>query len=210
MKVFKYAGKVWKYTYFKINYRISWIITYLKFHINGVEFFSDYKTGGVPVINVNMNGKFKIGKGLVLHNGKYFNMIGRPQPCYFIIGENAELEINNHVGISSTGIVCWNKICIGSNVKIGGGVVIYDTDFHSLLSEERNSIPEVTSNIKTRPIVIQDNVFIGAHSIILKGVTIGMNSIIGAGSVVSKSIPPNEIWAGNPAVFIRSLDEDKR
>lgn len=53
--------------------------------------------------------------------------------------------------------------------------------------------------------VIEDNVFIGARCIILKGVTIGENSIVGAGSVVTKSIPANEIWAGNPAKFIRKI-----
>ena len=55
------------------------------------------------------------------------------------------------------------------------------------------------------PVVIGGNVFIGARCIILKGVTIGENSIIGAGSVVTKSIPANEIWAGNPAKFIRKI-----
>ena len=54
--------------------------------------------------------------------------------------------------------------------------------------------------------IIEDNVFIGAHSTILKGVTIGQNSIIGACSVVTKNIPPNEIWAGNPAKFIKKLE----
>ena len=53
--------------------------------------------------------------------------------------------------------------------------------------------------------MIKDNAFIGAHSIILKGVTIGENSIIGAGSVVTKSVPDNQIWAGNPARFIRNI-----
>lgn len=55
------------------------------------------------------------------------------------------------------------------------------------------------------PVVIEDNVFIGARSIILKGVTIGENSIVGAGSVVTRSIPSNQIWGGNPAKFIRNL-----
>jgi acetyltransferase-like isoleucine patch superfamily enzyme len=55
-------------------------------------------------------------------------------------------------------------------------------------------------------VIIEDNVFIGAHSTILKGVTIGKNSVIGACSVVTKNIPPNEIWAGNPAKFIKFLD----
>lgn len=58
----------------------------------------------------------------------------------------------------------------------------------------------------TSPVVIKDGVFIGAHCIILKGVTIGEKSIIGAGSVVTKSIPDGEIWAGNPAKFIRRIE----
>jgi len=56
-----------------------------------------------------------------------------------------------------------------------------------------------------KPVIIEDNVFIGAHSLILKGVIIGENSIIGAGSVVTKSIPANQIWGGNPSKFIRNL-----
>ena len=55
--------------------------------------------------------------------------------------------------------------------------------------------------------IIEDNVFIGAHSTILKGVRISKNSIVGACSVVSKNIPPNEIWAGNPIKFIKKIDE---
>lgn len=60
-------------------------------------------------------------------------------------------------------------------------------------------------NRAEKPVLIKDNAFIGAHSIILKGVTIGENSIIGAGSVVTKSVPDNQIWAGNPAKFIRNI-----
>jgi acetyltransferase-like isoleucine patch superfamily enzyme len=60
-------------------------------------------------------------------------------------------------------------------------------------------------NAQSAPVKIEDNVFIGAHSTILKGVTIGENSIVGACSVVVKSIPANEIWAGNPAKLIRKV-----
>ncbi|KAB6168334.1 acyltransferase, partial [Bacteroides xylanisolvens] len=60
-------------------------------------------------------------------------------------------------------------------------------------------------NIDHAPIVIEDDVFIGAHCIISKGVTIGARSIVAAGSVVVKSIPPDEVWGGNPARFIKKL-----
>ena len=70
--------------------------------------------------------------------------------------------------------------------------------------KERTSVPE--TGILTRPVVIRDGAFIGAHSIILKGVTVGEKSVVGAGSVVTRSIPDGEIWAGNPARFIRKLD----
>ena len=61
------------------------------------------------------------------------------------------------------------------------------------------------TDIRTKPVHIGENVFIGGHCVILKGVTIGDGAVIGAGSVVTKSIPAGEIWAGNPAKFIRKV-----
>ena len=62
-------------------------------------------------------------------------------------------------------------------------------------------------NVKTAPILIKEGVFIGAHAIILKGVTIGRHSVIGAGAVVTKDVPDNEVWAGNPAKFVKKLSD---
>lgn len=79
---------------------------------------------------------------------------------------------------------------------------IYDTDFNPLYPEQGIG----TSNHgKTQPVLLKENVFIGAHTIILKGVTVGRNSVVGAGSVVTKSIPDNEIWGGAPARYIKKL-----
>jgi acetyltransferase-like isoleucine patch superfamily enzyme len=109
------------------------------------------------------------------------------------------------LGISQAAIICHLSIQIGNNVKIGGGARIYDTDFHAIDPKLRlNPITDFANKVKI-PVVIEDNVFIGAHSTILKGVTIGQNSIIGACSVVTKNVPLNEIWAGNPAKFIRNV-----
>lgn len=82
--------------------------------------------------------------------------------------------------------------------------MIYDTEFHSLDPLSQTSKEDFQYR-KKAPVIIKDNAFIGAFSIILKGVIIGENSIIGAGSIVTHSVPDNQIWAGNPAKFIRDI-----
>lgn len=161
-----------------------------------------YKTYGFPFLRVGKHSKFIIGSDFRMNNGLYYNTIGYPQPCAFVVSDNGCLKIGNKVGMSQTTIVCHDKIVIGDNVKIGGGVKIYDSDFHSLdpIKRQNRQLDELDK--KTAPVFIKDNVFVGAGTLILKGVTIGQNAIVGAGSVVTKSIPNNEIWAGNPAKFI--------
>lgn len=85
------------------------------------------------------------------------------------------------------------------------GVKVYDTDFHSLDYTKRRTSREDQKNKKMKKVTIEHDAFIGAGCMILKGVTIGACSIVGAGSVVTKSIPANQVWAGNPAKFIRNL-----
>ena len=160
---------------------------------------------GLPVFRLlGRNAKLVIGNGCRFNDGNKNNFIGRDRQCLFTVGDSALIKIGDNVGMSSTAIVARDRIIIGNNVRIGGNVVIYDTDFHSLNLEER--LARVDCGIKTAPVIIEDNVFIGAHSTILKGVTIGVNSVIGACSVVTKDVPANQIWAGNPARFIRALD----
>ncbi|MBE9599524.1 acyltransferase [Pedobacter sp. MC2016-24] len=150
-------------------------------------------------------GKCSIGSDLKMNNYLLGNPIGRPQACVFFVDNHAVLEIGTNLGISSAAIIAHLHISIGDNVKLGGGVCIYDTDFHSL--DKANRIDPLLDKKFTKrlPVVINNNAFIGAHSTILKGVTIGENSIIGACSVVTKSVPPNEVWGGNPAKFIKKL-----
>ncbi|GAA4333103.1 hypothetical protein GCM10023149_39670 [Mucilaginibacter gynuensis] len=192
-----------RFLYYKLSRGYSWLISCFKFYLNGVDFQRDFVGYGIPILDINMKGKFSIGKKFWFNGGKYHAMGGRQQQCYFVVAAGGELTIGNNVGVTSVAIICHNNISIGDNVKIGINTVIYDTDFHSLYADMRNSIPERLDGVKTKPVVIKEGAFIGGHTTILKGVTIGKNSIVGAGSVVFQSIPDEQIWAGNPAVYIR-------
>ncbi|HEV2482264.1 MAG TPA: acyltransferase [Puia sp.] len=191
----------------KIGRRGAWAFltthyTRLMFRAGGVTMGKPFLSNGVPELEMSLSGSLTIGRDLQLQNGHHYNMIGRQQKCYFVIGKGAVITIGDHVGLSGTAIVCHERVSIGNQVRIGMNCVIYDTDFHDLDYRRRALVPEDYSRVVTRPVTIGNDVFIGAHSTILKGVTIGDKAIIGAGSVVAKSVPPGEIWAGNPARFI--------
>ena len=179
-------------------------LTYIIFYANGIQ-FSTFKSHGIPKINVGIGGKCSIQSGFKMNNRESSNPIGRFHACSLIVGKEGELLIGKNVGMSATAVVCHDKIVIGNNVNIGGNVAIYDTDFHSLNPNDRLNREEDIKQTKTKPIKIGNNVFIGAHSTILKGVSIGDNAVIGACSLVSKDIPSNEVWAGNPAKFIKLI-----
>jgi len=187
-----------------VRLAINRIVTFLSFYCNGVQ-FSKFLSNGIPYVMVALGGSFNVGTGFKMNNGLLGNPIEQLQKCLIFLDKGAAIIIGENAGVSSTAIVAHKKICIGNNVKIGGGVCIYDTDFHSLNSSRRiHSIDDRKDKI-CNPVVVNNNAFIGAHSTILKGVIIGENSIVGACSVVTKDIPSNEIWAGNPAKFIRRL-----
>lgn len=139
----------------------------------------------------------------MIKSGKNKNPIVAGHITKFIVMYGGLLEIGNNVGDTNSTIYCTNKIKIGSNVLIGGNCKIWDTDFHSLNPDIR--VYGDDNQIKSGPIIIGDNVFIGGETIILKNVVLGDNSVIGAGSIVTKNIPANEIWAGNPAKFIKKI-----
>lgn len=190
----------------KILQPIDRFMNYIIFYVNGVQ-FSSFKNHGWLRINVGRGGKCVIGENFRSNNREMSNPIGRFNRCSIIVGNNGTLVIGKNVGMSSAAIVCNHHIEIGDNVNLGGNVVIYDTDFHSLNAESRLDSKTDSPETKTASVKIGSSAFIGGHSTILKGVEIGENSIVGACSVVTKNIPGNEIWAGNPARKIRSLNQ---
>jgi acetyltransferase-like isoleucine patch superfamily enzyme len=102
------------------------------------------------------------------------------------------ITIGDNSGFSGVSIGAATEIRIGNNVLCGANSVITDFDWHL---DRRNSRPA--------PVIINDNVWIGLNTTILKGVTIGENSMIGANSLVVKDIPPNVIAGGNPCKVLK-------
>lgn len=125
--------------------------------------------------------------------------------CCYIEARNSSAKIsfgngtwinNNFVAISDH-----KSITIGNNVLIGTSVEIYDSSFHGLEPDRRGFNPPNQSS----PVVVEDNVLIGSNVKILKGVTIGRDSVIANGSIVTKSIPPGVVAGGNPAKVLKQL-----
>ncbi|MDR7127775.1 acetyltransferase-like isoleucine patch superfamily enzyme [Algoriphagus sp. 4150] len=158
---------------------------------------------GFPLIQKHRSSSIVIGKDLILCSISRKNSIGVFQKVIIkALLPNSCITIGDNVGISGA-TISGSNIKIGNNVLIGSGVLITDSDSHSILPSKRHD----SSYIVSKPIIIEDDVFIGARSIVMKGVTIGGGSVIGAGSVVTKSIPAMHIAAGNPATIIKRIED---
>lgn len=147
-----------------------------------------------------------IGDGVVINSDEKYNPTSGFSHSHLLCNEVGVIRIGDSCGISSVCITSYSEggVTIGNNVTIGSGVCIWDTDFHPIKAIDR--INQIDERTISKAVVIQDGVFIGARTLVLKGVTIGENSVVGAGSVVTRNIPPNEIWAGNPANFVKKLE----
>lgn len=153
---------------------------------------------GFPFIVKKKNATIEIGKQCRFMSWKEGNLIGLNHRCMLSASTSgAILRIGGGCSFSGVSIWCFEKIEIGNHVRVGANVLIMDGDAHQ---------DDLRAG-KNAPICIEDNVWIGGGVIILKGVTIGRNSIVGAGSVVTKDIPNNVVAAGNPCKAIRELDE---
>lgn len=140
-------------------------------------------------LSINGGGQITCGNDLLIRCDEI-------NPVKIHVAPDAILTMGNQVFLNNgTNISCSNNIQIGTHVDIADECLIMDNDFHGVGEKETQSAP----------IIIEDDVWLASRVIILKGVRIGKGSIVGAGSVVTKSIPPNSFVAGNPAKVIRSL-----
>jgi acetyltransferase-like isoleucine patch superfamily enzyme len=136
--------------------------------------------------------------------------------CSFSIGAKGRCSVGDFTLLNGALVMAEERIEIGSHCLISWNVGIADSDFHPLAPAQRIIDAQAIApffkdrpprpEIRTAPVIISDNVWIGMNAVILKGVTIGENSVVAAGAVVTKSVPANVVVAGNPAVITKQLD----
>ncbi len=189
--MYKYLSDILNHFFNKLFLKIFGVTYGANLEINGRIF-------------IRNKGKISLGNDVKINSGMNFNPIGCETTTRLIAYQGGEIKIGDNVGISNSIFISRSQIQIEDNVLIGNGCKFWDTDFHSLNIIDRYSNDE--TDIRSSPIRIKKNAFIGGCAILLKGVTIGENSIIGAGSVVTKNVPNNQIWAGNPAKFIKNIN----
>ncbi len=147
--------------------------------------------------------------GRNIHVGKYAQIICSSDNCVRFTTwpskqADAEIVIGDYALISpGTRISAAQSIRIGDNCMIAANAYISDSDWHGIYNRIRPFRC-------TKPVVLANNVWLGERVIVNKGVTIGENSVIGAGSVVTKNIPANSIAAGNPARVIKTINPKRR
>jgi acetyltransferase-like isoleucine patch superfamily enzyme len=149
---------------------------------------------------VNFHSELNVG--LEAGSNNYFYQTS------FAVEEQGFLKIGSNCNFSSASIVVSKSVSIGDNVVICGGVTIVDSNFHPIHPEERlKDVKALAPSgnrtnrpaIESKPISIKDGAWIGLNATIMSGVTVGENAIVEAGSVVTKSVLPNQMVAGNPA-----------
>jgi acetyltransferase-like isoleucine patch superfamily enzyme len=173
----------------------------------------------------------KFGEGFYCESAQIFRMLRSKKPnavvigdhvscyagCSFAIGENGRCTVGNFTLLNGALIMAEENIEIGSHCLVSWNVGIADSDFHPLEPAQRlvdaKALAPYFKNrparpkLRTAPVRIGDNVWIGMNAVILKGVTIGENSVVAAGAVVTKSVEPNTVVGGNPAIVVKKFKQ---
>jgi acetyltransferase-like isoleucine patch superfamily enzyme len=175
--------------------KFYWLLTRAYLRMRGAEVGRGVKCNGFPYVQIRKGGRLVLGDDVQINSDRWANAHVVGGSTNLFVAEGAELRIGARSGFSGTRIVAMKSIVIGEDCKIGGGCLICDSDMHE--------IPLLSGrSTKTIPILIGDRVFIGAQSILLKGVEIGDSAVIGAGAVVTKPIPAESTAVGNPASIL--------
>lgn len=160
---------------------------------------SPFNVWGRIHFNIYGSGSIIIGKNLHAVSAPKRSFMALFTPCRLTIINKAQIVIGEHVDLNGTTITAMGKVSIGNYTMIGPNTIIVDHDGHAAWPPRERW----TNNGPVSEVVIENDVWIGMNCIILKGVRIGTGSIIAAGSIVTKDVEPNSLYAGNPAKKIK-------
>jgi acetyltransferase-like isoleucine patch superfamily enzyme len=181
--------------------RMSSNLPKLWLKINKVTYGKKLHLGGWPVIFRFPSAQITIGDRCTINSNFLSNLLGLYQRTIIVARGEGQIRIGNHVGISGSTIYARQQIEIGDDTVIGANCKIMDNDFHPLDAEDRRN--DRYDLLTCKPVIIGNDVFVGCNCIILKGTSLGDRCVVGAGSVVHGTFPPDSVIAGNPARVIR-------
>ncbi len=175
----------------------------------GVEFGPDLTICSAPIIRRKADARIKLGADVTIYNSLTENPAGIIHPTVLAADRpGAVLTIGNGARLSGNILYAWKKIEIGARVFLGADAAVYDTDFHPLDPNLRNQ--NDLASVGTAPVCIEDDVWLGARAMVLKGAHIGQGAVIAAGAVVTGEIPPYAIAAGMPARVAGEIKRETR
>jgi acetyltransferase-like isoleucine patch superfamily enzyme len=152
---------------------------------------------GLPRFRRHPGSRITIGSGCKFNSSHDSNLIGVNRPCIIsTLTEGARIQIGPNCGFSGTVIGCASRIVFAENVRCGANTLITDTDWHM---DDPRTGPDA-------PVMIGKGVWLGINVTVLKGVTIGENTLVAAGSVVNRSLPANVVAGGMPAKVLKQID----
>ena len=177
----------------------------------GIQIGQHSQFVGLPKIRRSPGSAIRIGSFCKFISLFSANSHGVDRPCFLAaVAPGSRIELGDYCGLSGTVITASKSIVLGKRVQCGANTLITDSDAHSLdAAVRRQEIEGVLSvasqSAAARPVTIHDDVWLGVNVTVLKGVEIGARTVVGAGSVVTKSLPADCIAAGVPARIIRNL-----
>ena len=195
--------KIWNELWRWLAYpKVRWA-----FARSGIPWGEGWRLYGVPIIQKYRHSSMRFGPGLQLRSSVRSNPLGPNHPVILAtLQEKARLEVGANFSITGGTLAATESIAIGNNVTVGVNSMIFDSDFHPLVPDQRRLS---SAGGRSAAVLIEDDVFIGLNCLVLKGVTIGRGSVIGAASVVTKDVPAGVIVAGNPARVVRELNPER-
>lgn len=208
MSNFYLHNKLWPGTLWQwFLYRFYIYFNRFKFRYLGVKLGNRSIITNSVFLKLQRGATCQIGDDFVAFSGNNLTPICSNVKMSIDVYANASLVIGNGCGISSGTIWATASITIGNYVNIGGNCIIIDGDMHNIDWQARRMDRQQQTSFKRKAIVIEDDVWIGANVVILKGVHIGEKAVIGAGSVVTQDIPAGCVAAGNPCHVIRRIED---